>query len=1083
MGNGFWFDEYVVNEKGKHIITPFGRLKRRVNKEIVNKKLIGDIVISSEEEEMLFFYIVYRYNTLKSRGSHSMGPDPLFVLALIRFGMKFYDRNFWSHIKVLVGGDFPVNHQTWIGTTCTDTLRHYNKIIVNESEHVKNILLHGFISDYYASDLFSFLFKFYSINLERDISRLDKDYMTHLIDAIIKNDNTERTYLIKQQVSDAVKDNVRGAKTRIRGILNAIHQMFWYGCEEFHTANRIKLLLKSWMSGSLDVKEERKKYDGLNESISKRKNYFEPYLMHDNKTNSFALILPKQILANTQNDNDAFGVKWFIQFVSSSGEKEIKQIPPAILQTPIGYQTEKEMLLIDKKYIFDTMNIVLSKYGEKVKSFKIASADIRFFDEKNNAKCEMLSFKSLHKGSVYSFSKIGYDIKSEAIIDSIIDDGYVQNYYEFEHGDILILPNGKLLSVGNTIKEGLQSRSKVKGTVAIKEDVVHVYRSLPMLIVEIPESKEAGTLLTINESRHRLFDGNYKIEKVKLDNDVNFPGYIIDLSVFNIKNNGIYEVIIDVPNDRTVRTYKFAYIKDLSYEFEEAPYIFKNRGTLVSNINLGKSLDGAIKEKNENIYNFDINSEKELLSFRYKAAEESFILNIEIPMLLWKFDDGEWNTEKPTEIWRDEFPSFIYFKTTENKLRLLMKKSSGDIDDSEEDSNDIDIDGNKFIDYAKVKSKNLIEADLTRFKNYVNKDVGKLTFSVQLSNEQVQFFDVITQTKVNSINIRGDFKNNILIGEFEIIGKASYCVDITYGQEKIAEKLPLIERKFELTTKLKNGEYIVTLFEEESDNFGFGEYEYNELATFYNKILNPKNLAGVNLFVRYVQENVESRFRKEISEYWSYKICYLRKCGDGFKYSGVMRVSHAGLNKEKYRVTVKFFDEEKMQHAYIRFISNDEYQEEECFLYDSKLNKILREEDHTLSTSERYRRYQDLINNDNDDYVFTVSYEIDEKKIKHVARNDNQSIIVDEVISGKPIDNQTIEKKEEVLFEVIKDPLDENLNKSTLTPLTFNRLASSKIKTYRDLLNFVEIKGTKALQNILNKDMVKEVLAMLNNMK
>ncbi len=57
-------------------------------------------------------------------------------------------------------------------------------------------------------------------------------------------------------------------------------------------------------------------------------------------------------------------------------------------------------------------------------------------------------------------------------------------------------------------------------------------------------------------------------------------GYILNLSDYGCTEDGLFNVAVDVPNDRTNRFWQFVLINGISFEFEDAPYIFKSKGTI-----------------------------------------------------------------------------------------------------------------------------------------------------------------------------------------------------------------------------------------------------------------------------------------------------------------------------------------------------------------------------------------------------------------------------------------------------------------------------------------------------------------------
>lgn len=84
-----------------------------------------------------------------------------------------------------------------------------------ENEFMNNILLHCFITKHYANDLFDFLFAYYQIDLERDLSRNSAEMRTYLMQTMSKGEASARAYKIKKHTADAVSANEQGCKIRV----------------------------------------------------------------------------------------------------------------------------------------------------------------------------------------------------------------------------------------------------------------------------------------------------------------------------------------------------------------------------------------------------------------------------------------------------------------------------------------------------------------------------------------------------------------------------------------------------------------------------------------------------------------------------------------------------------------------------------------------------------------------------------------------------------------------------------------------------------------------------------------------------
>ncbi len=226
----------------KRSLTPFERLNKRILKEFEKKTFIGDINIKENEYEILIDYFRTKCKALFNSYANTIN-DPVFATALVQIGIKYYDGRLWPHIaKVLGIKKINLNHRYFIGESFIKTLSSSNKVMLDKSQIVNNILMYGFVSDYYANDMFDFLFKYYNIDLERDLERNNRDMMNGLIEIIQRNDNTGRTYLLVKQTADAIGVNIRGGKIRIRRFLRLIDRCFWEGITPANPISRLSIL-------------------------------------------------------------------------------------------------------------------------------------------------------------------------------------------------------------------------------------------------------------------------------------------------------------------------------------------------------------------------------------------------------------------------------------------------------------------------------------------------------------------------------------------------------------------------------------------------------------------------------------------------------------------------------------------------------------------------------------------------------------------------------------------------------------------------------------------------------------------------
>jgi len=936
----------------KRQLTPFEKLKKRIEKQFPVKKFISDILISDEEYVILEKYFLMKYKMLVNSASHKL-IDPMFACAIVQLGVRYYAAgNFWGNIADALGiNRINANQQSWIRESFNNTLKKYDKLTIPGDDSINNILMHCFVADYYANDFFEFLFAYYRIDLERDIERNDTVTMNSLIKTMLREDNTGRSYFLVKHTADAVRTNTRGCKIRVRRFLRLIDKCFWERIDLYGSPHRLTGLLNSWMGTSKNFELLVNEYNAGGQAAGGKRNFSSPYIRCDFKASRFELVLPSQLINHEYNNN----VHWDV-FVNDIHHILINDLYE---EAVTGKKTEIKRLEINPEELFSEFNIKLFCDDYKIRTFKIPRDCIRFFDNTGSN----IRTDTLPCGEVYSYTN-AYDlIMSKALIDSEKKGSLLMSYFNFQVGDIVRLPDGKPVSVGKRLEEGLTQRGIVQDvTVVVNEKNIPIYKSEPVVFIKIPRTRVTGTVIKVNNSIYKIFDKEtleVRITEVDFNDRSGDIGYIFDLKDFNCKANGIYSVIIDVPNDRTNRAWDFALIKDMEYEFEDSPYIFKNKGTISFNdkIKIKEIHQSYTKVPFENKYNFLIIPGNKYLSCSIDVGKEILKVDFEMPVLHWRFNDGDWEIEKPSELWYSDFPTKISFIYPEDKIRLRT-----------DDRIECEGKDETYINYLKSKSKGIFDCDVTRFKSWFNRDYLKQTIYFENSSSRIPFFDVITRSHVVSNIIRGDFNNNVIIGEFDIIGQANYYADIEYDGVKISEKTLLKNGVFRVPSNLHNGEYKISLYEAEEDDTGFGEENYLLLGEYFCDLINPNNLEGKSLLLKNIRKGDESSFYLPLKN--CYRVENLIPLDEEFHlYTGKMIVEdYYGKLLDSYPVNMEFYDFNKIKFAYVTFTSYGENLE---FLYDNVNQTIVKEEKKGLPPAVKYRRYEPMYP---EDYVYLVSF-------------------------------------------------------------------------------------------------------------
>ena len=811
-------------------------LNAKINRQFKTCRYIGDIVIGEDEYILLKAYL---HSICKNylNTSERYITSSIFAVALVQIGIHKYDGRFWPHVEREIGMELPGSYQKWIGRSFYKTLKEYNKYKVAENEMMNNILLHCFITNYYASDLFDFLFAYYQIDLERDLTSNSKEMRDYLMQSMASGENTARAYKIKKHTSDAVAFNTRGCKIRVGKILRFMDNALFYGLFPRTSQNRIAQLFCKWADESKKFDQAKKAIAGLTKRGEKR--YSSPYLRYNGSQNRFELVLPPQYIHLATNE-ELPNLHWKIAF--SNVEKTLEAEPENCVT---GCKTRiVSDIYIPSDNIFDSIRIELIKNDAEVihKFTNIRAACIRFFD--NN--WELIHYTdALPIGDAFAFTHTEDALYTDS--DAVYNCEYLNglNLYSMEliKGDIIRLPDGRALPVGSALEDGLLKNNLKNGVYVMREGVKYpVFSAVPSIYFRMSPTQERGTLIRINEEKYR-FDIARAI-KCNMQDKTDEHGYILRLSDY-IKTDGIFHVNIDIPNSRKANDYSFAVINQFDYEYEDAPFIYKKEGKITF------SGTGMIlgDEHSEHIANnsfvFRIDPDIDYLPFTYQTANGNLALRVYLPAFKWKFDDGAWHTERPEEIWHAEFPKMIYLKFPDDAVCLDMPPLMTDDNEDAEYS----------IKVEKNKEKHLFVCDTRKMLSWFGFEDIIRPLSLHFESISFVFLRVITHCFLanSECEIVEDRPNRKLWFRSSIIGFSDCVADVYLDGNLIAEKVEVKSNGFKLSIPFTSGKYRIEYFEvDEEDDFGAPDYRLFDTKECNYK--NTKDLSGKTIQIVSVTE-------------------------------------------------------------------------------------------------------------------------------------------------------------------------------------------------------------------------------------
>ena len=927
------------------------KLIGRINKEFDKKFFIGDIIISDYEYSILIDHAIGLMRSMVASGRPLLD-SPLLVVTLVQIGIRKYDGNFWSHAEKELGIQLSQRYRNLLSDTLLSTLKHHKKFILSESERVQTTLFHGFVSNYYSKGLFELLFQYYSKDLERDIYRNDTQQMQALMDTLAMKASMDenageafadqfmvkgsRAYKLRHHTLNAISANPVHSRVRLRRLLRLIDNAFWNGKIPKNPSSRLTILFKEWVEESPSYREEYNKFM-LGEIRNKGKKHFSmPYLFADIRRTNFELRLPAQIV----RENEPSTAVWEI-----TTNRRTRMVPVEYGIALTGYKTLDTECSIAPDELFGTIKCQLLWGDAVVKRFgNIPAADVRFFDLEGDYAARLFRIP------MCAYTRVGDKLSSSALLKSGPVGNCVRWDFVFERGDIVILPNGESMVVGDHYVEGLVPRGRVPGVSF--SDSKHigtvVYSQIPELVLTVPTAKLDETALTINKKTFLLKD----IEHTKFDvsNNKSQCAVIIPLSkTCACANYSLNAVYVSIPGEVKTQSFDFVLIKGFAAEFAGAPYVFEERGTVVFPDHIPVTCDDAEALYGENGFCFDLTSGIDRMTL---VVNGNLYLDLQIPVFSWSIDGEYWRIEPAGELWYSEFNRLqkIFVRSPISKI---IFSTDADVDD--------DYDDEQYMVSAERIDDERFVVDLHPFKKWMTRDVMKHQLNMKIGNAEYAFASVYTRSFVVSSELNADYDTNELSCKCDIIGMAEYFVDIKHQLtgKVIADKEKLVDGRFVTQDALRSGVYTVEIFESEMDE-DEDECTFWPIHTMEKELLNKNDISGKFLHVRTFKPSRLSNLYTELShQYW---VTGLERV-DSHTYHGALWDNGIEADIE---VEVRFPNIDDMRFFTIAFW--DDYEEIYLdFMFDAKMGKLVQEEVDGLRPSERYRRYRVLYE---EDYIF-----------------------------------------------------------------------------------------------------------------
>lgn len=874
-----------IGKINAEVLSEFEKLSNKIDKEFNKKIFLGDIEINQNEENILFNYLKTELNKLKNTSNldnyFPIRPK-VFAVALVMFEAKYYGPSknhggqnaFWSYFKNELDVEITNQSQRERLVKIFDEIlieknkdknvsEEYNTRLENSRRSFERILVHSFVSDRYSFDLFDRLLllwqQIYFSNYE-EYSNMEesKEQLDSWIENKKENAQIGNSVIgdIKLSTALAFTYNKSSARSKLHRIIRLIDNAY-YSMKIIPDSNRrLDHLLHIWMD---NPKGKFKKLYKENYKDSKQRGkslLFMPVIKFDNVNNNFYLYFPQQFIKNYDGINPPI---WEISYNS-----KIISIDPGLFTQEAGEYTKEVTFNLYDIDIFNKFKISLKSNTMVYKTYSILADNIRFFNNQGGMLLPPLDF--LPSGNLDIFSNLNGNIKNSAGKEykfSSFNQIYELNQ-SLNENEIIILNDGRVLKVGSKINEGIDDSSLADNCfIKHNNEKYKIYSKLPSLLFKNKKVKSVS--LFINEVVNKVnLDNPYKFD----NNEDDIYGYIIDLNQY-ITNNGIYT--IRLRNYREDLIFNIAYIKDFTYKFNDAPYIFNSEGSISfpSSINMVinkdwdisdftlKTLHFSFDENSENYYN-RIENQHIIVDYNMAGYKDPMPIYFKIPALFWKFNENdEWSFRKIKNLSYKTMPSTLYLSAPFNLKKTYL-------------TYDYTLDEDYIDKLFPDNNENYAIFNLHKIKNNINRTnkINRLVyFNIKNIDEQYNLFTLICKSKlVSRPKIYGDFTNNKILGNVEIIGDADfYSVEAYYENEEnlIGEATINKNGEFEIEYELQMGKYLLKFYENDEDEFGFDCESIQIDNTFVTNIINIYNLESNKIILNGFY-NKNNKYEKKI---------------------------------------------------------------------------------------------------------------------------------------------------------------------------------------------------------------------------
>lgn len=813
--------------KEKKEVDVLAVLHNRVVREFKNVTLLSEIEINDREFNLLMYYFKKKYLHIKETLRRPF-VDILFSVAMVQIGIRYYDNNFWPQVANAADIDeLDKISRGWIGGSVTKTLLAFGKPVYSKNEYVTNVMMHCFITDAYAYRYFDYLFQYYRIDLERDISGLQDMDLEYICESIV-NPYSKRKQLLSEYTAMSIRAAREYCKDIILKTLKMIDYSFWdEECKEQCLTGRLEKRFEEWEAQSDFYQSEKRKSkkDIINGKCFRQ--FRTPHLECQFETGKFNIILPSQMISVSDADKLPV-VKWFIV----SRKKWDYQCN--LSDGYSGYKTEEISIPLEPEDIFYKYVFLLFSDNVPLRSFMWDEKKAQFFTDNGR----WVGGEHLEPGRLFAFVSEDSYVQSAALLYEGREFGI--KYYELnlKENDFVCVQGEENYYVGQIPNPGLSDKNKVVGITISSErkgfDSIPIYNESPELVIEMEEGQFQGTAVIVNGTINKLSQIEFIDEHVGKTSEKKY--YFIFTDKLQGVKEGYNKILVDYPNSQKRLFVEYYRLYDFTYEFVDSPYIFRENGILRVN---RKVINNKIcLNLVENAYDIVFNMSELNDDVLNISSGKDEILHFEVPMLLVSWDRKEWRYKQLEDIWHSDLENIVYIRYPAAMLVLYVDGKNGNI---------------SRYSYRR-RTDGIFDCDLTKMKSYFSKTKMIEKICMEVADQRIYLLKIIQKSFLIDMKLSTNSEANCIDAKLDILGKSNYFADLYCEDILMIEKEPVSEDmtvRFEINAE--TADYTIKVFESEED-FSFDE-DYEFIGEKTQALVNPADLIGGCMKVRDVRSD------------------------------------------------------------------------------------------------------------------------------------------------------------------------------------------------------------------------------------